>query len=120
MGRRSTTASSSRTRRSGRACSRASGLDGDRPNGIRRVNPLFRGAAAERLLPLQVAIREIARANGATPAQVALAWVIGHPNTIAIPGARTLDQLEENAEAASLVLSDDQQARLTEASAVFA
>lgn len=95
------------------------GLDGDRPNGIRRVNPLFRGAAAERLLPLQVALREIARANEATPAQVALAWVIGHPNTVAIPGARTLDQLEENAEAASLVLSGDDRARLTEASAVF-
>jgi aryl-alcohol dehydrogenase-like predicted oxidoreductase len=96
------------------------GVDVDRPNGIRRVNPLFRGAAAERLLPLQVAVREIARANGATPAQVALAWVIGHPNTVAIPGARTVAQLEENAEAASLQLSDDDRTRLTEASGVFA
>jgi aryl-alcohol dehydrogenase-like predicted oxidoreductase len=76
--------------------------------------------AAERALPLQVAIRDIARANDATLAQVALAWVIGHPNTVAIPGARTLEQLEQNAEAASLALSDDDRARLTEASAVFA
>ncbi len=96
------------------------GNDGERVNGVRRVNPLFRGAAAERLLPLQVAIREIARAHDATPAQVALAWVIGHPNTVAIPGARTLDQLVANAEAADLALSDDDRARLTEASAVFA
>src|SRR3954467_10224231 len=39
-------------------------------NPIRRMNPLFRGAAAERLLPLQVAVRDIASAHDATPAQV--------------------------------------------------
>jgi aryl-alcohol dehydrogenase-like predicted oxidoreductase len=87
--------------------------------GVRRFNPLFRGGAAERLLPLQVAIRDMARANDATPAQVALAWVIGHPNTVAIPGARTVEQLEQNAAAADLELSADERARLTEASAVF-
>ena len=89
-------------------------------NPIRRMNPLFRGAAAERLLPVQVAVREIARANDASPAQVALAWVISHPNTVAIPGARTPEQLVENAAAADLVLAPDEIARLTEASEVFA
>ena len=89
-------------------------------NPIRRMNPLFRGAAAERLLPLQVAVREIARTHDATAAQVALAWVISHPNTVAIPGARTPEQLAQNAAAADLVLAADELARLTEASEVFA
>ena len=59
------------------------------------------------------ALREIASAHGATPAQVALAWVLHHPNTVAIPGARTLEQLEENAAAADLVLSDAEFAGLS-------
>ena len=94
--------------------------DGRSANPIRRMNPLFRGAAAERLLPLQVAVRDIARAHVATQAQVALAWVVAHPNTVAIPGARTPEQLADNAAAADLVLTDDELARLTEASEVFA
>jgi aryl-alcohol dehydrogenase-like predicted oxidoreductase len=97
------------------------GPDDERPsaNAIRRINPLFRGAAAERLLPLRVALREIASAHDATAAQVALAWVISHPNTVAIPGARTPEQLAENAAAADLVLEADELHRLTEASEVF-
>jgi aryl-alcohol dehydrogenase-like predicted oxidoreductase len=62
---------------------------------------------------VQQALAEIALATGATPAQVALAWVVSHPNTIAIPGARTVQQLEQNVAAADLALSDDQLARLT-------
>jgi aryl-alcohol dehydrogenase-like predicted oxidoreductase len=89
------------------------------PNPIRRLNPLWRGVAAERLLPLQVAIRDIAEGLGATPAQVALAWVVSHPNTVAIPGARTAEQLAENAAAADLVLDDSALERLTQAASVF-
>ena len=71
--------------------------------------------------PLADAVREVAAAHDATPAQVALAWVLAHPNTIAIPGARTLEQLESNAAAADLVLADDEVARLSaEAEAVAA
>ena len=73
-----------------------------------------------RLIPLAVVLHEIAYAHGATPAQIALAWVIRHPNTIAIPGARTIEQLEENAAAADLALTDDEFARLSDAAAAFA
>jgi len=52
--------------------------------------------------------------HGATPAQVALAWVIAHPNTAAIPGARTLEQLEQNAAAADLALTPDEVAWLAD------
>jgi aryl-alcohol dehydrogenase-like predicted oxidoreductase len=86
--------------------------------------PLARRASLRRaggpaVAALQQAIAEIAIANTATPAQVALAWVISHPNTVAIPGARTVQQLELNAAAADLVLADDELARLTELSAPF-
>jgi aryl-alcohol dehydrogenase-like predicted oxidoreductase len=69
---------------------------------------------------MQAVLAEVATAHGATPAQVALAWVVSHPNTIAIPGARTIEQLEENAAAADLELLDEELARLTEASRAFA
>ena len=72
------------------------------------------------LHPLQVVIRRVADAHGATPAQVALAWVVSHPNTVAIPGARTIEQLEENAAAADLELSDDELVQLTVVSRAFA
>ncbi|HEY5628249.1 MAG TPA: aldo/keto reductase [Candidatus Limnocylindrales bacterium] len=68
---------------------------------------------------LQAALSEVGQANGATPAQVALAWVTSHPNTVAIPGARTVSQLEENAAAADLVLADDEVARLGELAQPF-
>jgi aryl-alcohol dehydrogenase-like predicted oxidoreductase len=90
-----------------------------RRSGTRRMNPLFRDAALRRARPLLAAVREIAAAHGATPAQVALAWVIAHPNTAAIPGARTLEQLEQNAAAADLVLAPDELARLTDESERF-
>ena len=70
--------------------------------------------------PLATAVREIAAAHDAAPTQVALAWVLAHPNTIAIPGARTVEQLESNAAAADLVLSNDEVARLTTAAETFA
>jgi aryl-alcohol dehydrogenase-like predicted oxidoreductase len=91
-----------------------------RPRGVRRASPLFRPGARRRLAPLAATIHEIAAAHRATPAQVALAWVIRHPNTIAIPGARTIAQLEENAAAADLALADDAFFRLSAAAAAFA
>lgn len=90
--------------------------------GIRSMRRFGPAAARETggLSGLRTALAEVAAANDATPAQVALAWVLGHPNTVAIPGARTLEQLERNAAAADLVLSDDEHARLTEAAEALA
>ena len=56
---------------------------------------------------------DIAAAHDATVGQVALAWVLGHANTVAIPGARTVEQLEQNAAAADLVLAPEEMVRLT-------
>jgi len=58
---------------------------------------------------------EVAKAHDATAAQVALAYVLRHPNVVAIPGAATAGQLAENAEAADLELNEDECQELAEA-----
>lgn len=65
------------------------------------------------------ALREVASANDATPSQVALAWLIRRPNVVAIPGASSVSQVEENAGAADLTLTDDEDARLVAAAEAF-
>ena len=92
----------------------------DRPrNGVRRANPLFLAENLDRVSGLLGTLAEVGRAHDATSAQVALAWVIRRPNTVAIPGARTVAQLESNVAAADLDLTDDEDAALTAASDAF-
>lgn len=63
------------------------------------------------------AVDDIAKARGATMAQVALAWVAAQPAvTSVILGARTPEQLADNLGAASLTLSPDELATLSAAS----
>lgn len=62
---------------------------------------------------------EVAGELGATPAQVALAWLLHQPAvTSVIFGARTLEQLEDNLPAGDLVIPPELLARLDEASQV--
>jgi aryl-alcohol dehydrogenase-like predicted oxidoreductase len=65
------------------------------------------------------ALRELAAAHQASPAQVALAWVVHHPNVVAIPGAKSVAQVEANAAAADLRLAPDELAHLTAAADRF-
>jgi aryl-alcohol dehydrogenase-like predicted oxidoreductase len=83
------------------------------PADIRGRSALFRPRSLRLAEPLLAAVRETAAAHAATPAQVALAWLIGHGNVVAIPGARTVAQLEENVAAAELELSRVEMDRLT-------
>ena len=56
-------------------------------------------------------LRPIAAERGATVAQVVLAWTIAQPGvTSALVGARTAEQVRENAAAAALSLSDEERA----------
>ena len=89
------------------------------PSGVRAGNALFLPANLRAAAPLLTALREVGAAHDATPAQVALAWVIRHSNVVAIPGASSVSQLEQNVAAADLELSDDEQQRLTAASDAF-
>lgn len=61
------------------------------------------------------ALAEIARKHGATPFQVALAWVLRNPSAIAIPKASNPAHMRENRGAADLVLDGDDLAALDRA-----
>jgi len=60
-------------------------------------------------------LAEIAAAHGATPRQVALAFLLRRPSLFAIPKASRPEHVEENAAAADLVLSEDEARRIDEA-----
>jgi len=87
------------------------------PGNFRRFRRDFSAEARARRAPLVQALREIGDGHQATPAQVALAWLVRKPNVVAIPGASSVGQLEENASAADLALSSDEAARLDSLSA---
>ena len=56
-------------------------------------------------LPQGGALKQVADAHGVSIYQVALAWVIRHPNVFAIPKAATLAHVRENRAAADLTLT---------------
>jgi pyridoxine 4-dehydrogenase len=61
-------------------------------------------------------VDNVARALDASPSQVALAWLLRRsPVILPIPGTKSVDHVEENCEAATLQLSDDQFAELSAA-----
>ena len=61
------------------------------------------------------AVDEIARGHGATPRQVALAWLLAHsPVILPIPGTSSIPHFEENLEAAQLELEPDELEALDE------
>jgi pyridoxine 4-dehydrogenase len=76
--------------------------------------PLNAGSLAEPGGPAA----EIAERHGATPAQVAVAWLLRFPATLPIPGTGSVAHLEENLAAASLQLSDEEHEQLTHAAGV--
>jgi aryl-alcohol dehydrogenase-like predicted oxidoreductase len=88
-------------------------------NRARATNPFFRPANLERAEELIRALQDVADAHSATPAQVALAWVIHHPSVAAIPGASSVQQLESNVAAAEIELADDEYKALQIASARY-
>ena len=62
-------------------------------------------------------VDEIATNHDATPGQVALAWLLRRsPVMLPIPGTSSVGHLEENVAAASLGLTDDEYAELSEVS----
>jgi aryl-alcohol dehydrogenase-like predicted oxidoreductase len=89
------------------------------PGGVRARNLLFSEENLRRAAPVLDALREVAAAHEATPAQVALAWVVHHPHVVAIPGAKSVAQVESNAAAAEIVLADDEFLHLNQAADRF-
>jgi aryl-alcohol dehydrogenase-like predicted oxidoreductase len=75
----------------------------------RRTNPRFVGENFQRNLRTVDEVRAIAAEVGATPAQVALAWVLSRGDDIAaIPGTKRVSRVEENVAADAIKLSPEQ------------
>jgi len=80
---------------------------------FRRRGPRFQEENLRRNLELVAVVEELAAEKGATPSQVALAWVLTRGDDIVpIPGTKRVGYLEENAAAAELELTADEVAQL--------
>lgn len=81
---------------------------------FRKSNPRFEGENFEHNLRLTEEVRAIAEEAGATPAQVAIAWLLAQGEDIApIPGTKRVSRLEENAAADQVVLTGEQLEKLS-------
>ena len=85
------------------------------PQDLRANYGIFNRSNLRRAPAVLEALAEVGRRYDATPAQVALAWLLKDPEVVAIPGARNLAQLEANANAADLELSQEEVRRLEKA-----
>lgn len=88
-------------------------LDDLDDNDFRRHNPRFSPENFQRNLRTADDVEEIAGEIGATPAQVALGWLLAKGNDIVpIPGTKRVARLEENVAADTVELSSGQLAKL--------
>jgi aryl-alcohol dehydrogenase-like predicted oxidoreductase len=75
---------------------------------IRTTIPRFTPEARQANMALVELLNSIAQRKHATPAQVALAWLLAQkPGIVPIPGTRRLERLEENLGAAAVGLTPD-------------
>jgi aryl-alcohol dehydrogenase-like predicted oxidoreductase len=80
---------------------------------LRASSPRFVGEARAANLRIVDLVRAIGARHGATPGQVALAWLLAQrPWIVPIPGTRQADRLAENLGAASVELTPDELAEL--------
>ncbi|MEU8031078.1 aldo/keto reductase [Streptomyces sp. NPDC049099] len=84
---------------------------------FRRLQPRFTGANAAANAALLEPLRAIAEAHGATPGQIALAWVQQRATldtlpVVPIPGTRKPGRVEENVAATRITLSAEELAQL--------
>jgi len=79
----------------------------------RKTNPRFTGENFERNLRVVAEVESVGREVGATPAQIALAWLLAQGEDIApIPGTRRVSRVEENTAADAVRLDAHQLERL--------
>ncbi|KAA2239519.1 aldo/keto reductase [Chitinophaga agrisoli] len=82
-------------------------------NDFRRTSPRYSGDHLQNNLSLAQAFRQFAESKGWTAAQLALAWVLNQgDDIIPIPGTKKQKYLVENAAAADIQLSQEDQAAI--------
>jgi aryl-alcohol dehydrogenase-like predicted oxidoreductase len=80
---------------------------------FRRGDPRYQGANFDANMRAASAVQELARQKGATPGQIALAWLLHKGDGIVpIPGTKRRRYLEENVAAVAIELSPDEMAQL--------
>jgi len=86
----------------------------DYPQGdYRRGDPRFQGENFDANVRAASIVRDVAKEKGATPGQIALAWILAKDEGfVPIPGTKRRKYLEENSAAASVVLEASDVARL--------
>ncbi len=79
----------------------------------RRHSPRFQGENFDKNLRLVAKVEELAKEKGITTSQLALAWVLAQgQDVVPIPGTKRRKYLEQNAEAANIILNQDDLARI--------
>jgi len=85
---------------------------------IRSTIPRFTPEARKANLALVYLLGRIAARKNATPAQVALAWLLAQkPWIVPIPGTRRMERLDENVRAAAVELTADDLGEIERAAA---
>jgi aryl-alcohol dehydrogenase-like predicted oxidoreductase len=85
------------------------------PDDFRANNPRFANGNFEQNLRIVGAVEALAAEVGATPAQVALAWLLAQgDDVVPIPGTKHVSRMDENAAATGVTLTAEQVARLSE------
>lgn len=86
------------------------------PNDIRGRNPRFTPEAIKANRVVVDLLEQIAAEKGATPAQIALAWLLAQkPWIVPIPGSRKLERLDENNGSVNIQLTPGDLAQIAEA-----
>jgi len=90
------------------------------PTDFRNLVPRFSPEARKANMVLVDLVRAVAERKGATPAQVALAWLLAQkPWIVPIPGTTKLHRLEENLGAVNVELTENDLKQIDEASSTL-
>jgi aryl-alcohol dehydrogenase-like predicted oxidoreductase len=85
------------------------------PDDYRRQSPRFQGENFAKNLEMVYRVQQIAREKGATPAQIALAWLLTRgADIVPIPGTKRRSYLEENVAALDVTLTPDDLQRIAD------
>lgn len=84
----------------------------EKPTGARWLDPRFSKEGLQKIAPVISLLRQLGEKHDRTPAQVALNWLIAPGNVVAIAGAKTAAQVQQNAGALGWKLTDDEIAHL--------
>jgi aryl-alcohol dehydrogenase-like predicted oxidoreductase len=84
------------------------------PTGARQLDSRFSQSGLKKLAPVIQVLQEIGEKYDRTPAQVALNWLMVQGNVVPIPGAKTADQVRQNAGALGWLMTDAERLQIDE------